>query len=934
MTAGATSSNTWDITDERNGTLASFSASGIALEKPVTVPALNLGGETRTNWPAGGSSGSEISNLAFQILGVSSRVDVVEGNITTNASEISNLASQVSGHVTATNPHGITPGMIGAVSTNDVSVTNARPWLERNYNLITNPPAIPSTNTLASTNWVIAQGYGHGTITGATIATGAAPAIVTNGGILGITVLAGGGGGSITYGTTDTTAYRGDWGTAASNKANSANTTANAALPKSGGIMTGPLTNNVLIAGNGAGLTNLSVSEGTVWTNAGAIEVHCSPYYPVRAPSLPEARSCLMGANDGANIWTIGGYDSTAKTNMYRFDGSTWTEFKGLPAARYASAAVYYNLGGGNQYIWVFGGKDGTGTSKTNAYRYSVNSDSWTEIAGLPVARNGLAAIAVPGGPMYIYIMGGGTTNVYRYYYIDHTYTEIPGLQDNVGYPDGAISPVAFYLNGVPTVMWSPWVYQLNLATTNWTRTINTPENIFGGAATVIGDRAYISQGTNLYRFDGTNFTALPAWPQGQIYLTAETIGNSGYLIGGGDPASSNVYRINYVDPRVAQEWKDTNGTTIAVLFDNGNMTVSGFLTNNAGFYGNGAGLTNLTGITNETALRLASDAGISNAYIAADAGISNAFAAADTVVSNALTTAVGQRVLKSGDTMTGPLTNNAGFFGNGVGLTNVPVPATNTLNSSKLNLSGDIMIGPLTNNVAIYGNGIGITNAPNAGTFNHVSLTNQNGNTNFQHLTQSEKDLVTNSFALHAGYNISVRTDGTNAWLDSTAGGTATNGATLVATNMLGQTKWSGPVYVRAYLPTAVFTFTNAVERNLPALTVTRNVGNTFDGTTFFPPVNGEYYFEPLIHVQPHTGPTADDVVTFRVKANGSIVEQAKIIRPQNQTEYQGRGAITAYLTNNTVVTFSVEGQTKTNDLYYSEIYTHLTISLKRELP
>ncbi len=36
---------------------------------------------------------------------------------------------------------------------------------------------------------------------------------------------------------------------------------------------------------------------------------------------------------------------------------------------------------------------------------------------------------------------------------------------------------------------------------------------------------------------------------------------------------------------------------------------------------------------------------------------------------------------------------------------------ATNALNSNKLNLSGGIMTGPLTNNVAYYGNGVGLTN-------------------------------------------------------------------------------------------------------------------------------------------------------------------------------------------------------------------------------
>jgi hypothetical protein len=76
------------------------------------------------------------------------------------ANDPSNFQGQITAHATNTaNPHATTAAQVGAVPTNDISVTNARPWNSPNYNTITNPPAIPSTNGLASTNWVIAQGY-------------------------------------------------------------------------------------------------------------------------------------------------------------------------------------------------------------------------------------------------------------------------------------------------------------------------------------------------------------------------------------------------------------------------------------------------------------------------------------------------------------------------------------------------------------------------------------------------------------------------------------------------------------------------------------------------------------------------------------------------------------------------------------------------------
>ena len=58
-----------------------------------------------------------------------------------------------------TNNPGWLTNVVGYVPTNDPALTNARPWDNPDWNAITNPPAIHSTNGLASTNWVIAQGY-------------------------------------------------------------------------------------------------------------------------------------------------------------------------------------------------------------------------------------------------------------------------------------------------------------------------------------------------------------------------------------------------------------------------------------------------------------------------------------------------------------------------------------------------------------------------------------------------------------------------------------------------------------------------------------------------------------------------------------------------------------------------------------------------------
>ncbi|MFH1478115.1 MAG: hypothetical protein ABIH24_11595 [Verrucomicrobiota bacterium] len=70
-----------------------------------------------------------------------------------------------------------------------------------------------------------------------------------------------------------------------------------------------------------------------------------------------------------------------------------------------------------------------------------------------------------------------------------------------------------------------------------------------------------------------------------------------------------------------------------------------------------------------------------------------------------ALNTAVGQRMFRAGDIMTGPLTNEFAYYGNGIGITNIP--ASGLILTNYVQRSGDSMTGELTisNNLAVSGN-------------------------------------------------------------------------------------------------------------------------------------------------------------------------------------------------------------------------------------
>ena len=73
--------------------------------------------------------------------------------------------------------------------------------------------------------------------------------------------------------------------------------------------------------------------------------------------------------------------------------------------------------------------------------------------------------------------------------------------------------------------------------------------------------------------------------------------------------------------------------------------------------------------------------------------------------------------------------------------------------------------------------------------------------------------------------------------------GGSPTNGAVLVGTNTIGETKWSGPVMFKATL-SGNFVFTNNVDRTISWETEIYDYGNNFSNPNFVAPVNGIYQF------------------------------------------------------------------------------------------
>ncbi len=162
------------------------------------------------------------------------------------------------------------------------------------------------------------------------------------------------------------------------------------------------------IGGNDSGSqTNVYRFDGTNWTEVAG---------------LPAPRDNMGAAACGDYLYAVGGVVSpgpTYHTNVYRYDGTNWTEVAGLPAPRGATGVAARDGA-----LFVVGGQvEEEGEMGmpmtvlcTNVYRF--DGTGWTEMAGLPQAEGmdlGLDLLANLDGVLYAFGSPLIVTNVYRY---------------------------------------------------------------------------------------------------------------------------------------------------------------------------------------------------------------------------------------------------------------------------------------------------------------------------------------------------------------------------------------------------------------------------------------------------------------------------------------------------------------------------------------
>ena len=150
--------------------------------------------------------------------------------------------------------------------------------------------------------------------------------------------------------------------------------------------------------------TNVYRFDGTSWAEVAG---------------LPAPRNDMGAVACGGYLYAVGGLDSRSGgnscTNVYRYDGTNWTEVAGLPAPRADSGVAARNgslfvVGGyATEEDEMFGLRS---VPKNNVYRY--DGTAWTEMAELPLASYKVLLANLDSG-LYAFDGSRMTTNVYRY---------------------------------------------------------------------------------------------------------------------------------------------------------------------------------------------------------------------------------------------------------------------------------------------------------------------------------------------------------------------------------------------------------------------------------------------------------------------------------------------------------------------------------------
>ncbi|MBS1515196.1 MAG: T9SS type A sorting domain-containing protein [Bacteroidetes bacterium] len=264
------------------------------------------------------------------------------------------------------------------------------------------------------------------------------------------------------------------------------------------------------------------------------------------------------GGNTSTSISEYLNNGSKVTVVNQQFDNlvGAWTTGLALPSSRYYSGGVGYTRNDSG-FVFVFGG-DSTGAGAAggvNMYRYSVNANTWTQLAPLPQGRRIMGSARLGDTVYCIAGLNGPASNfiMYKYNISANSWSTAANVPDSMwyikatGYQDSLIYLVGGYgANGVVRNT----VYLYNSKTNSWRTASNLPVGRADGALALSGDTLVYVGGLNesvtvsnttyrgvISQTDRSQITwsSGTAFPGGNRYRwNAQSWGNKGIIVAGG----------------------------------------------------------------------------------------------------------------------------------------------------------------------------------------------------------------------------------------------------------------------------------------------------------------------------------------------------------------------------------------------------------------
>jgi M6 family metalloprotease-like protein len=277
--------------------------------------------------------------------------------------------------------------------------------------------------------------------------------------------------------------------------------------------------------------------------------------------SLRTARSAFALVTVNTSLYAIGGQSNgAALSSVEAYDPSAdaWSTKAKLPAARYDGDGAAYL----NGFVYLPGGRNGTGTLTKTLYALNVSTNTWSTKAALPVASGcgGTAAIGT-----VVYVLTGCDATGFKGQL--HRYT--PSTNSWVA---RAAAPAAHGLAAVGVIKGKLYVaggknaagtatatlHVYDPATNQWTTKAAMPSPRFGAAGRVVAGKLYVVGGTDaagsalaatlVYDAASNTWSTIAPMPTARTGLGAVGLNGLLYAVGG-RAGSTDVTKVERLTP-------------------------------------------------------------------------------------------------------------------------------------------------------------------------------------------------------------------------------------------------------------------------------------------------------------------------------------------------------------------------------------------------